>query len=72
MTRRLATTYSMLCQNGRTPPALQPPPQPELPQPDADFELPDFNFDDFDDSQFNEWNEPFIEDAEAEAEKAAQ
>jgi hypothetical protein len=41
------------------------------PQPDAKFELPDFNFDDFDDSQFDEWDEAFILDADAEAAEEA-
>ncbi|KAK1617068.1 hypothetical protein QYE76_022585 [Lolium multiflorum] len=41
--------------------------------PAAEFKLPAFNFDDSDDSQFDEWNEAFIADMEAEAvEQAAQ
>jgi hypothetical protein len=37
------------------------------PQPDAEFELPDFNSDDSGNSQFDEWNEAFTADTEAEA-----
>jgi hypothetical protein len=61
MTLRLHTTYSMLGRNGRTPPAA---PQPPQPQPNADV---DYNSDDSIDPWFEEWDEAYIADAEAEA-----
>jgi hypothetical protein len=51
MQGRLAITYSMLGQNGRTPPTAPQPDPMALPQPDAESELSDLNFDDSDGSQ---------------------
>jgi hypothetical protein len=62
----LAITYSMLGQNGRTPPTAPQPDPMAPPQPDAKFELRDFNFDD---SEFDAWNEAFVADAVAKAAK---
>jgi hypothetical protein len=57
MSRRLATTYSlMIGQNDRMPPSA-----PQQPQPEDELKLSDFNFDGIsNDPGFDEWNEAFI------------